>query len=141
MSSLLPLPTGTVGCSPHVSARAVMPLTKLCASMAPKKYTCILTPTCRGPELFPGSSQRSYRQGAMIVSSRSGPRVELLSSGQVLRRNKVVTEHSMSKLCSVTVCRHCSSSRCLCTVHTARAVVNKFSFLVRRRRADGKGAL
>jgi hypothetical protein len=71
----------------HVAPRALMPLTKLCASMAPRKYTCNLTPTCRGSDLFPGSSHRSYRQGAIIVSSSSGPRLDLLSSGQDLRRN------------------------------------------------------
>jgi hypothetical protein len=87
----------------HVSARSVIPLTKLCASMAPRKYTCILTPTCTGPDLFPGSSQRSYRQGAIIVSSSSGPSLSL-SSGQPLRRNTVVRQHSVSLL----MCQCCA---------------------------------
>jgi hypothetical protein len=71
--STCPHVSARVSTCQHVSAREFVSLTKLCASMAPKKYTCILTPTCRGPDLFPGSCQRSYRQGAIIVSNSSGP--------------------------------------------------------------------
>ena len=91
LSSLLQLPTGTgsgLACHHVLSRSRLVPLTKLCASIAPRKYTCIRTPTWRGSDLFPGSSQRSYRQGAIRVLSSSGPRLEeLLSFGQALRRN------------------------------------------------------
>ena len=91
LSSLLQLPTGTgsgLACHHVLSRSRLVPLTKLCASIAPRKYTCIRTPTWRGSDLFPGSSQRSYRQGAIRVFSSSGPRLEeLLSFGQALRRN------------------------------------------------------
>jgi hypothetical protein len=61
-------------------------LTRLCASMAPRKKTCRRTPTCRGPVLFTGSAHLSYRQGCIISFSRSNPTLVFIRSGHALRR-------------------------------------------------------
>jgi hypothetical protein len=53
--------------------------------MAPRKYTCIRTPTWSGPDLFPGGVHWSYLQGATRSFSSSVAMLDFLMSGQFLR--------------------------------------------------------